>query len=689
MAEDEIPPPPSSKPPVSVLPTIRSRPRSSMHSSPIPVRPPIKSITRSAMHSSPLLGSAMASPTVVPNVRHGYIEGSEEFMFQQNRPASLVVPEKMRTFTVRPGLYSVSLLGWPGFFQPSQGSNGMSHQQILAPIKDQAQPSIQQWIPPPMADHNVVKESADISHSDQQSQRSNFTPNKPIDDGYKWRPTGRRTLKGGEHRRKYFRCKHPNCPAKKTVDESLDSLQIIQSINVGQHNHQQPSKHAKDTGFSNGNLNLQGNSELRSNGLPSYLLSTKEKESGKATPDHVSGLCDREEVGNNETTVEGRPESKQRSIEVKLKSQTVREPRFIIQTTSEVDLLDDGYRWHLFGHEDVKGSLLTRSYYECASWGCKVLKHIQRVASDPRKVITTYEGRHNHDVPAALTNSRITASATSQWRPHNDKWKNRIAEQRATGPPNSFSLNQYTSDPSQPIRFFLCKLIYSRDLGRKMSEVFEGYERQYCELSANLSRKCNFAASLPDGEKKKQEISELQSALDDADVLIRKMDLEARSLQPSLKATLLAKLREYKSDLNKLKREVKKLALPISNVPGHEELLESGMAGANLAPANQRERLTMSTERLNQSTDRIKESRRAAFETEELGVSILEDLHQQRETLLHSHKKLYDVDDAIAKSKKILTSMSRRISRNKWIVGSIIAALILAIVVVLYFKFFH
>lgn len=32
-----------------------------------------------------------------------------------------------------------------------------------------------------------------------------------------------------------------------------------------------------------------------------------------------------------------------------------------------------------------------------------------------------------------------------------------------------------------------------------MSEVFEGYERQYCELSANLSRKCNSAALLDGG----------------------------------------------------------------------------------------------------------------------------------------------------------------------------------------------
>jgi len=54
------------------------------------------------------------------------------------------------------------------------------------------------------------------------------------------------------------------------------------------------------------------------------------------------------------------------------------------------------------------------------------------------------------------------------------------------------------------------------------------------------------------------------------------MDMEARSLQPNVKAVLLAKLREYKSDLNNLKSEVKRLSL--GNVAARDELLESGMA---------------------------------------------------------------------------------------------------------------
>lgn len=221
-----------------------------------------------------------------------------------------------------------------------------------------------------------------------------------------------------------------------------------------------------------------------------------------------------------------------------------------------------------------------------------------------------------------------------------------------------------------------------------MSDVFEGYERQYCELSVNLSGKCS-SASMFDGDQKKQKVSEIKAGLDDADVLIRKMDLEARSLQPSAKAMLLAKLREYKSDLNKLKKEYKRITSPNANEANREELMESGMADAHTASADQRGRLAFSTERLNESSGRIMESRRTMLETEELGVSILEDLHQQRQTLLHSHSKLHGVDDAIDKSKKILTSMSRTMNRNKWITGSVIAALVFAIIIILYYKLSH
>ena len=53
--------------------------------------------------------------------------------------------------------------------------------------------------------------------------------------------------------------------------------------------------------------------------------------------------------------------------------------------------------------------------------------------------------------------------------------------------------------------------------------------------------------------------------------------------------------------------------------------------------ADRRSRLLRTTERQNQTTDRLRDSHRTMLETEDLGVSILHDLHQQRQSLLHAH----------------------------------------------------
>ncbi|XP_044488662.1 probable WRKY transcription factor 13 [Mangifera indica] len=74
----------------------------------------------------------------------------------------------------------------------------------------------------------------------------------------------------------------------------------------------------------------------------------------------------------------------------------VREPRFCFKTMSEVDVLDDGYKWRKYGQKVVKNTQHPRSYYRCTQDNCRVKKRVERLAEDPRMVITTYEGRHVH-----------------------------------------------------------------------------------------------------------------------------------------------------------------------------------------------------------------------------------------------------------------------------------------------------
>ncbi|GAV64940.1 WRKY domain-containing protein [Cephalotus follicularis] len=79
-----------------------------------------------------------------------------------------------------------------------------------------------------------------------------------------------------------------------------------------------------------------------------------------------------------------------------------REPRFAFMTKSEVDHLEDGYRWRKYGQKAVKNSPYPRSYYRCTTQRCTVKKRVERSYQDPTIVVTTYEGQHNHPIPTTL-----------------------------------------------------------------------------------------------------------------------------------------------------------------------------------------------------------------------------------------------------------------------------------------------
>ncbi|OWM73291.1 WRKY transcription factor 71-like [Punica granatum] len=86
----------------------------------------------------------------------------------------------------------------------------------------------------------------------------------------------------------------------------------------------------------------------------------------------------------------------------KKKEKRPKEPRFAFLTKSDIENLEDGYRWRKYGQKAVKNSPHPRSYYRCTSQKCTVKKRVERSFQDPSVVITTYEGRHNHLSPAAL-----------------------------------------------------------------------------------------------------------------------------------------------------------------------------------------------------------------------------------------------------------------------------------------------
>ncbi|KAK3022272.1 hypothetical protein RJ639_045379 [Escallonia herrerae] len=239
------------------------------------------------------------------------------------------------------------------------------------------------------------------------------------EDGYNWRKYGQKQVKGSENPRSYYKCTFPNCPTKKKVERAIDG-QITEIVYKGGHNHPKPQSTRRSSSSSASSQVVQPpnppNNEIpdqsyASNGTGQMdSAATPENSSISVGDDDFDRSSQKSKSGGDEYDDE-EPDAKRWRRESESEgisapgSRTVREPRVVVQTTSDIDILDDGYRWRKYGQKVVKGNPNPRSYYKCTNPGCPVRKHVERASHDLRSVITTYEGKHNHDVPAARGSS--------------------------------------------------------------------------------------------------------------------------------------------------------------------------------------------------------------------------------------------------------------------------------------------
>nr|QCV57347.1 WRKY transcription factor [Fagopyrum tataricum] len=240
-----------------------------------------------------------------------------------------------------------------------------------------------------------------VQRSGSQPSYQYIRSSKTSEDGYNWRKYGQKQVKGSENPRSYYKCSYPNCPTKKKVEMTIEG-HITEIVYKGSHNHPKPQPRRSSYDNSEPSLPLTMD--------PSPALTPETSSVSMEDDDEFDQTSAMSLIRPVKDDI-NEPESKRWKGETETEamsaygSRAVKEPRVVVQTTSEIDILDDGYRWRKYGQKVVKGNPNPRSYYKCTSIGCPVRKHIERASNDTRAVITTYEGKHNHDVPAARGSS--------------------------------------------------------------------------------------------------------------------------------------------------------------------------------------------------------------------------------------------------------------------------------------------
>nr|AEQ29024.1 WRKY28 [Panax quinquefolius] len=133
----------------------------------------------------------------------------------------------------------------------------------------------------------------------------------------------------------------------------------------------------------------------------SEVLNTPATPNSSSVSSVSSGAPEQSKIEVNEQQEGHQQHKTKQQLKAKKTSQKKkqREPRFAFMTKSEVDHLEDGYRWRKYGQKAVKNSPFPRSYYRCTSSSCNVKKRVERSFEDPSIVVTTYEGQHTHQSP--------------------------------------------------------------------------------------------------------------------------------------------------------------------------------------------------------------------------------------------------------------------------------------------------
>eukprot|EP00243_Klebsormidium_subtile_P005334 TRINITY_DN211_c0_g1_i2.p1 TRINITY_DN211_c0_g1~~TRINITY_DN211_c0_g1_i2.p1 ORF type:complete len:631 (+),score=113.09 TRINITY_DN211_c0_g1_i2:81-1973(+) len=265
---------------------------------------------------------------------------------------------------------------------------------------------------PPPASRPPLRMPQPLQVSDPPETMEDFE--KPSEDGYNWRKYGQKQVKGSQYPRSYYKCTHPGCDVKKKVERSKDG-KVAENVYKGTHTHPMPMpprrfiqgspstmvspqaiKATQEVPFADvrspgggsadglddsATVEITTEMEIRNRiemlkrelsmagGVPSLHIPDPPNEPPDlnkgaspltATPPRSAASSFESGGGTAERkrAAEEGEEVTQAAKKARLipppTGRNAREPKVVVQTTSDVDILDDGFRWRKYGQKQVK-----------------------------------------------------------------------------------------------------------------------------------------------------------------------------------------------------------------------------------------------------------------------------------------------------------------------------------------------
>mmetsp|Transcript_8663 Transcript_8663/g.16936 ORF Transcript_8663/g.16936 Transcript_8663/m.16936 type:complete len:216 (-) Transcript_8663:23-670(-) len=214
-----------------------------------------------------------------------------------------------------------------------------------------------------------------------------------------------------------------------------------------------------------------------------------------------------------------------------------------------------------------------------------------------------------------------------------------------------------------------------------MSEMYRSFEQDFIRYLNSVHRKTALLNTQAI-EQKQLAVSEGKLEASEADKCLRQMEIETFMLPVEKRSLMQAEVRKYREDLDSQKKLLKREEELISTIRTKDTLMGSSSSTFSGGSRSQ----LRGTELLLDQNARLEEGRRAALEAEGLAIGSMHALKGQRDQIHKMTQNAHEINDNLGGSNKLLTTMQRRAITNKLTMVGIVAMLLLAIGLVIYFK---
>lgn len=215
--------------------------------------------------------------------------------------------------------------------------------------------------------------------------------------------------------------------------------------------------------------------------------------------------------------------------------------------------------------------------------------------------------------------------------------------------------------------------------------MFSSYEAEFETIVEAVREGLSQVDSLQDNSaKRRSTLRQCELDLGQAESLVRQMNIEVRT-DPS--PALKRKLTTHKDALKSLRQEY----TGVQQKSERQDLFDSRTAGGSSEPLisytraaeQDRSRFSEVTARMERSNESLLQTRQVLAETEDVALSISENLEQNRATIIGAHERVTLTSGLIGGANQILRRMRQREHRRKILLTFLILLMIFVIIMIL------